>query len=160
MSLANRVGVVGVAILPSVNGERRSLEELLYDVAQQALRDAGMTIEDIDGIVVASNDQYDGRAISVMAASGSVGGVDRDILSTPSAGEHAFVMGTLRVASGQYETQLVLSWSPTEASSLAECSASPPIRISTAGCRWTSCPRTRCRPTRCFPECPTLKRPP
>ena len=120
MSLANRVGVVGVAILPSVSGERRSLEELLYDITQQALRDAGMTIEDIDGIVVASNDQYDGRAISVMAASGSVGGVDRDILSTPSAGEHAFVMGTLRVASGQYETQLVLSWSPTEASSLAE----------------------------------------
>ena len=120
MSLANRVGVIGVAILPRVSSERQSLEELLYDVTQQALRDAGLTIEDIDGIVVASNDQYDGRAISVMAASGSVGGVDRDILSTPSAGEHAFVMGTLRVASGQYETQLVLSWSPTEASSLAE----------------------------------------
>ncbi len=69
---------------------------------------------------MASNDQYDGRAISVMAASGSVGGVDRDILSTPSAGEHAFVMGALRVASGQYRTQLVVAWSPTEASSLPE----------------------------------------
>jgi acetyl-CoA C-acetyltransferase len=55
-----------------------------------------------------------------MMASGSVGGVDRDILSTPSAGEHAFVMGVLRVASGQYRTQLVVSWSPTEAHSLAE----------------------------------------
>ncbi len=55
-----------------------------------------------------------------MAASGSVGGVDRDILSTPSAGEHAFIMGVLRVASGLYETHLVVSWSPTEASSLSE----------------------------------------
>jgi acetyl-CoA C-acetyltransferase len=115
-----RTGVIGVAIMPRVSGERQSLEELLYEVVQHALRDAGITIEDIDGIVVAANDQYDGRAISVMAASGSVGGVDRDILSTPSAGEHAFVMGTLRVASGQFRTQLVVAWSPTEAGSLSE----------------------------------------
>lgn len=120
MAYLTKAGVIGVAITPRVTDDRRSLEELLYDMGQQALRDAGLTIEDIDGIVVASNDQYDGRAISIMAASGSVGGVDRDILSTPSAGEHAFIMGALRVLSGQYRTQLVLSWSPTEASSLAE----------------------------------------
>ena len=92
-------GVIGCAIRPVIRGEERSLEELMYDTVQQALADAGLEIEDIDGIVVASNDQYDGRAISVMMASGSVGGVDRDILSTPSASEHAFVMGALRVAS-------------------------------------------------------------
>lgn len=68
-----RSGVIGVAVLPSVAVGGQSLEELLYDVVQRALRDAGLGIEDIDGIVVASNDQYDGRAISVMAASGSVG---------------------------------------------------------------------------------------
>ena len=120
MPYVARTGVVGVAIAPSVTGHERSLEELLYHVTQDALRDAGMTIEDIDGIVVASNDQYDGRAISVMMASAGVGGVDRDILSTPSAGEHAFVMGALRVATGQYRTQLVVSWSPTEAAPLRE----------------------------------------
>lgn len=115
-----KTGVVGAAIMPRVAGDRQSLEELLYEVTQRALRDAGLSIEDMDGIVVAANDQYDGRAITVMMASGSVGGVDRDILSTPSAGEHAFVMGTLRVACGQYRTQLVVAWSPTEASSLSE----------------------------------------
>lgn len=120
MPYLTRTGVIGVAIMPRVTGDQRSLEELIYDVSQRALRDAGLSIDDIDGIVVAANDQYDGRAISVMAASGSVGGVDRDILSTPSAGEHAFVMGTLRVASGQYRTQLVVAWSPTEVSNLAE----------------------------------------
>ncbi|MEO9189894.1 MAG: thiolase family protein [Acetobacteraceae bacterium] len=120
MPYLTKTGVIGVAIMPRVTGDRRSLEELIYDVTQLALRDAGLVIDDIDGIVVSANDQYDGRAISVMAASGSVGGVDRDILSTPSAGEHAFVMGTLRVASGQYRTQLVVAWSPTEASPLAE----------------------------------------
>jgi acetyl-CoA C-acetyltransferase len=112
--------VIGCAILPSVPADRESLEELIYRVSQAALRDAGLAIEDIDGIVVGANDQLDGRAISVMAASGSVGGVDRDILSTPSSAEHAFVLGALRVATGQFRTQLVVAWSPTEASPLRE----------------------------------------
>ena len=112
--------VIGCAILPSVPGDRESLEELIYRASQSALADAGLTIDDIDGIVVGANDQMDGRAISVMAASGSVGGVDREILSTPSGAEHAFVLGALRVATGQFQTQLVVSWSPTEASPLHE----------------------------------------
>lgn len=120
MALNRKTAVIGSAIMAPVEDETRSLEEVLYEVTQRALKDAGLKIEDVDGIVVASNDQFDGRAISIMAASGSVGGVDRDILSTPSASEHAFVMGVLRIASGQYETHLIVSWSPTEASSLSE----------------------------------------
>jgi hypothetical protein len=113
-------GVVGCAIRPAIAGRDRSLEEVIYDTTQQALADAGLTIEDIDGIVVASNDQLDGRAIAVMMASAAVGGVDRDILSTPSGSEHAFILGALRVASGQFQTQLVVAWSPTEAGSIPE----------------------------------------
>lgn len=120
MTEDRRIGVIGVSIQPNVTDARRSLEELLFDVTHEALADAKLDIEAVDGIVVAGNDQYDGRAISVMAASGSVGGVDRDILSTPSAGEHAFVLGALRVMTGQFQTQLVVSWSPTEASPLHE----------------------------------------
>ena len=124
MPLNRNTAVIGCAIMAPVYAsnatEKWSLEEILYEVTQQALKSAGLTIEDIDGIMVGSNDQIDGRAISIMAASGSVGGVDRDILSTPSAGEHAFVMGVLRVASAQFETQLVVSWGPTEAHSLPE----------------------------------------
>ena len=108
------VAVVGSAIHAPRNARQRSLEEAIYAVGQSALLDAGLVIDDIDGIVVAANDQLDGRAISIMMASGSVGGVDRDILSTPSAAEHAFVLGALRVATGQFRTQLVVSWSPIE----------------------------------------------
>lgn len=120
MRLKVQPGVIGVAIRPAITGGARSLEEIMYDTAQQALADAGLTIEEIDGIVCASNDQFDGRAISVMMASGPLGGVDRDILSTPSSSEHAFILGALRVASGQYRTQLVVAWSPTEVSSMPE----------------------------------------
>ena len=98
MRLNTRIAVIGSALRTPKTADAESLEELLFEVTQSALSDAGLTIEDIDGIVVASNDQMDGRAISVMAASGSVGGVGRDILSTPSAGEHAFVKGQRRNA--------------------------------------------------------------
>ncbi|QRX81076.1 hypothetical protein [Glaciimonas sp. PAMC28666] len=120
MPLNRPTAVIGSAIMVPIHTDRQSLEEILYEVAQAALKSAGIPIEDIDGIIVGSNDQVDGRAISIMAASGSVGGVDRDILSTPSAGEHAFVMGVLRIASAHFETQLIVSWGVTEASSLSE----------------------------------------
>ena len=120
MALNRKSAVIGSALFLPDRCKDKSLEEALYEIAQEAIRDAGLTMDEVDGIVVGSNDQFDGRAISVMMASGSVGGVDRDILSTPSSGEHAFVLGVLRVASGQFETQLVISWSLTEASSLSE----------------------------------------
>ena len=120
MGMRVQPGVIGCAIRPVITSRDRSLEEIIYDTAQHALADADMTMEDVDGIVVAANDQFDGRAISVMMASGPAGGVDRDIMSTPSASEHAFILGALRVATGQFRTQLVMSWSPTEASSLPE----------------------------------------
>ena len=115
-----KVGVVGSAIFAPRNSERYCLEEALHAATQAALRDAGITIEDIDGIVVASCDQQDGRAIAIKMASGSVGGVTRDLMSTPSCGEHAFVLGALRVRSGIFRTQLVLSWNPMETADLEE----------------------------------------
>ncbi len=117
--MASKVAIVGTALAAPLEGLDRSLEETLYEVGHAALADAGMTHEDVDGIVVAGNDQFDGRSISVMMASGPLGGVGCDILSTPSASEHAFVMGALRVASGLHRTQLVVAWSPMEAESLS-----------------------------------------
>jgi len=118
MNAGTKIGIAGVAIHAPQRSDTRSLEESIYAVTWAALRDAEFGIEDIEGIVVAGNDELDGRAISIMMASGSVGGVDRDILSTPSAAEHAFVLGALRIASGQFATQLVVAWSPLEVDSI------------------------------------------
>ena len=121
MAGRTRVGVVGVTIRPCLpDNASHSLEEHLHNALHATLADAGLTTDDLEGIVVGANDQYDGRAITVMMASAPLGGVDRDILSTPSSGEHAFVLGALRIASGQFRTQLVAAWSPTEASSIPE----------------------------------------
>ena len=120
MKFATGIAVVGAAIHAPRDAKQRSLEEAMYAVAMGALLDAGVATDDLDGIVVAANDQLDGRAISIMMASGSVGGVGRDILSTPSAAEHAFVLGAMRIATGQYRTQLVVAWSPLEATSIPD----------------------------------------
>jgi acetyl-CoA C-acetyltransferase len=120
MNVGMEIGIAGCAMHAPQRTDSRSLEESIYAVTWAALRDAGFTIEDIEGIVVAGNDELDGRAISIMMASGSVGGVDRDILSTPSAAEHAFVLGALRIASGQFANQLVVAWSPLEVDSFNE----------------------------------------
>ena len=120
MNPGTEIGIAGVAMHAPQRTDSRSLEESIYAVTRAALRDADFAIEDVEGIVVAGNDELDGRAISVMMASGSVGGVDRDILSTPSAAEHAFVLGALRIASGQFATQLVVAWSPLEVDSVED----------------------------------------
>ena len=120
MQFATGVAVVGSAIHAPRDAKQRSLEEAMYAVAKAALVDAGISTDDLDGIVVGANDQLDGRAISIMMASGSVGGVGRDILSTPSAAEHAFVLGAMRIATGQYRTQLVAAWSPIEVTSIPD----------------------------------------
>lgn len=115
-----RCGVIASKSVVPFETKKRSLEEVLYELTQNVLAEGELRIDDIDGIVVAANDQLDGRSIAIMAASGSVGGVSRDILSTPSSGEHAFVLGALRIASGYFRTQLVLAWSPTEVANISE----------------------------------------
>ena len=120
MKKHTQVGVIGSTVFAPRFPERTSLEEALHTATKNALRDAGIGIEDIDGVVVACNDQMDGRAIGIMMASGPVGGVSRDILSTPSAAEHAFVLAALRVRSGMYKAQLVVAWSPLETDNIKE----------------------------------------
>lgn len=120
MKIRIQTAVAGCAIVAPRDPQKMMLEEVLHAATQAVLRDAGITIEDIDGIVVAANDQLDGRAIAIMMASGSVGGVGRDILSTPGCAEHAFALADLRVRSGMYRTNLVLSWSPLEVDSVSE----------------------------------------
>ena len=64
MNRDRQTAVIGVAIDDGPWSNERSLEEILFDLTQRALGDAGLDISDIEGLVVAANDQYDGRAIA------------------------------------------------------------------------------------------------
>lgn len=89
----------------------RSLEEMIFEAATGALLDAGLGIDDIDGIVLTTSDQASGRVIESMVTNGAAGGVGRDVTTLASAGEHALVYAYLRLLAQQGHRLLVVAWS-------------------------------------------------
>lgn len=107
-----RVALVGgyhTTVARRVND--RSLEEMVFEAARGALADAGLGIEDIDGIVLTTSDQASGRVIESMVINGAAGGVGRDVTTLASAGEHALVYAHLRLLAQQGRRLLVVAWS-------------------------------------------------
>lgn len=89
----------------------QSLEEMVFDAARGALRDAEIEIDDIDAVMLSTTDQVEGRIIESMVTNGAAGGVGRDVTTLTSAGEHAFVYACLRLQAGQARRALVVVWS-------------------------------------------------
>lgn len=87
-----------------------SLETMIFSTAHDALQDAEMERDDVEGIATACSDQVDGRAISSMLTMGAAGGHLRDEVNVASSGAHALVAGYLSVASGRHDTVLVSTW--------------------------------------------------
>jgi len=109
------VAVLSTASIQLNRETSRSLEEMLFDASREALASAGMSIDDMDAVVVSGNDETDGRVISIMPASGPTGGVGRDLTMTASSGDHALIYGWMRVRAGQSGRVLVVGWSkPSE----------------------------------------------
>lgn len=105
------VAIVAVAQTPYLSAHMEwSLEELIFRTVHGLPEKVGLGIEDVDSVVISSSDQVDGRPISIMVTSGPVGAYGKDLLNAPSSGEHALAMAYLRVASGIFDTSLVVGW--------------------------------------------------
>lgn len=87
-----------------------SLEDFIFITVSEALESWRVSLKDIDSIVTASSDMLDGRAISIMVTSGSVGGYLKDVVNLSSASEHAFLYQAAKVAAGRSRLGLVVSW--------------------------------------------------
>lgn len=106
------IAVVGVHHTPyRKTVETQSLEEMAFAAARGALADAGLTIADIDAVVLSTTDQVEGRVIESMVVNGAAGGVSRDVTTIASSGEHAFAYACLSLLAGQAERVLVVVWS-------------------------------------------------
>lgn len=91
------------------------LEELIFSAASAALADAGISRDELDGVVLAASDQLDGRVISSMVAAAPSGAFLKDEIKTSDEGTSGMILGALRVMSGLFDTCLVVSWSkPSE----------------------------------------------
>lgn len=110
----DKVAIVGVG--QTAFGVRRddTFAELVHEAAAAALEDAGLAISDIDNIVTASNDFFDGRTISSMAvgdAAGAAAGEGRSISTVEGDGTFGAFYGLSRILSGAYGTTLVVAHS-------------------------------------------------
>ena len=105
-----KVAAIGVA---QTKYEKRKKDEtfsdLVYEVTDQALKDAGLTINDIDNVITVSNDFWDGRTISSMAIQDACGARHKDISTVEGDGLFGLLYGAMRILSGSFSTTLVVS---------------------------------------------------
>ncbi len=106
----DRIAIVGVG---QTRQERNKVHEtfadMVYEAVKLALGHAGMGIQDVDNVVTASNDFWDGRTISSMAVNDACGSYDKNISTVEGDGTFAAFYGMTRILSGAYDTTLVVA---------------------------------------------------
>ena len=110
--MMDRAAIIGVG-MTSIEAKkiRSGYADLAWEAVNNALSDAGMTIDDIDNIVTTSNDFWDGRTISCMAVGDASGASDKNASCVEGDGTFGAFYGLSRVLSGSYGTTLVTAHS-------------------------------------------------
>src|SRR5258705_8005536 len=104
--------IVGVGQTPyEVNTGGVSLQELIFEAATLALDDAGLKRQDLDSIVIGSQDLIDGRGISNMQNAGPAGSYLKDEIRIANDGIYALLLASMQIAAGRSRRTLVISWS-------------------------------------------------
>jgi len=106
----NKVYVHGGAISRSWADASKSLNDVIFATTRAALADAGVTIKDIDSVVLAAHDVTDGRSLSNMVTAPAAGAFMKDEVRLGDDGAASFVVGTARVRSGMSRWTLVVGW--------------------------------------------------
>jgi len=117
--MSSRVCVVGVGQTRHRSpGEDLAYYEIAFQAARSALDDAGLRRGDIDTVLASGWDVLDGRTISDMYVVPAAGGYLKDSAKVADDGILAFAYGYMRIASGAFDTALVVGHghaeSPTE----------------------------------------------
>lgn len=104
-----RVAVIGVGQTKYEQGKRETFHELVWEVANKALDDAGITVNEIDNVVSVSSDFWDGRTISSMAIADTSGAFGKDISTVEGDGTFGVLYGMMRILSGSFGTTMVVA---------------------------------------------------
>ena len=104
--------IIGVGMTKiEANKVRDTFADMVWEAVNQALDDAGMTINEIDNIITTSNDFWDGRTISCMAVSDASGARFKNASCVEGDGTFGAFYGLTRILSGSYGTTLVTAHS-------------------------------------------------
>jgi acetyl-CoA C-acetyltransferase len=107
--VTGRVCVVGVGQTHHREpGDDLAYHEFAFQAARAALDDAGLTRGDIDTVLASGWDVLDGRTISDMHLVPAAGGYLKDSAKVADDGILAFAYAYMRIASGAFDTALVV----------------------------------------------------
>lgn len=122
------VHVLGVGqALPTLQSHLR-LEEMAFEACSGALSDAGISRSELDHVTLAACDELDGRPISSMLMAAPSGGYLTDEIKVTDSGAMGLVLGHARIASGDFDVGLVVSWcksSKTDADAITRMRGEP-----------------------------------
>jgi acetyl-CoA C-acetyltransferase len=102
-----KIAIIGVGQTKYEQGKRDTFAELIYEATTAALKDAGITRDDLDDVVSISSDFWDGRTISSMAISDAIAAYGKDISTVEGDGTFGAFYGLARTLSGKFDVTLV-----------------------------------------------------
>jgi acetyl-CoA C-acetyltransferase len=113
----DRVAIVGVAQTKyEAHKIDQNYAEMVYEAVQSLFASTGADHDDIENIVTASSDFWDGRTISNMAVQDAVGAWMKSETKVSSDGTLAVLYGMMRILSGSFNTTLVVAHSKSSES--------------------------------------------
>ncbi|MEW5947095.1 MAG: thiolase family protein [bacterium] len=106
-----KVAIVGYKQTRHKSETELTRERMIYELVQSLFRDLGITRDDVDTFLMASNDFHDGRTISNVYTVPRVGAYMKDEGKVEMDGANACMYGAMRILSGLYDTALITGYS-------------------------------------------------
>jgi acetyl-CoA C-acetyltransferase len=103
-----RIGIIGFHALPLAHDVEMTREESIFEATKGALKAAGLEREDIDTVISASSDYYDGRTISNSMYIGAAGAYLKDETKAEEDGLFAVLYAIQRLRT-YHKTALVVA---------------------------------------------------
>ncbi|MBC7106906.1 MAG: thiolase family protein [Firmicutes bacterium] len=103
-----RVAIVSVAQTEHKERHEETVRELVYRVAKQALSQVGLTRDELGTVITSSSDYWTGVACSNEYTLDAAGGFLKSIAKAEEDSALGFVYALMRVASGHFDTALVV----------------------------------------------------
>ncbi|OGP96091.1 MAG: hypothetical protein A2157_19095 [Deltaproteobacteria bacterium RBG_16_47_11] len=111
MKKERRIAIVGTSQIKAMGvTEDQTLTDIIFSVTRKVLDETGITLEEVDAIVMASLDLMDGRSISDMVTSGASGGYRKNEIRVNEEGIYGAILAYLELLSGNGNIALVVSW--------------------------------------------------
>ncbi len=104
-----RVAIIGAAQTRFEARSELAYNELVYGVVRELLDRTGISMHEIESMVTASQDAYDGKTISGMAINEVVGAYLKSEAKVAADGLQALLYGVARILSGEFDLTLVVA---------------------------------------------------